>query len=209
MYHMALKTNWINWIKVKMAKINQDILLQRAEREFLQGNFEKALRSYGLILKDNPLLDEAKIGVYLSDLGSDSKDEAQALFDYYQIIKDEKENAVDIIDKLIDSLDTTKQSLHKLLIDPIEEQLEYGDGIRYSDFLKLVEDRKSFRKAFEDIMFSTKVVISDKKEFIDFVTKLSEEGFDEMALRYLDATSTLFDNDQDVLALYDVIKGNQ
>lgn len=206
---MALKTNWINWIKVKMAKINQDILLQRAEREFLQGNFEKALRSYGLILKDNPLLDEAKIGVYLSDLGSDSKDEAQALFDYYQIIKDEKENAVDIIDKLIDSLDTTKQSLHKLLIDPIEEQLEYGDGIRYSDFLKLVEDRKSFRKAFEDIMFSTKVVISDKKEFIDFVTKLSEEGFDEMALRYLDATSTLFDNDQDVLALYDVIKGNQ
>ena len=88
-----------------MAKINQELLLQRAENEFLQGDFEKALRSYGLILKDNPALDEAKVGVYLSDFGNESRDEAQALFDYYQIIKEEKENAVDIIDGLLDSLE--------------------------------------------------------------------------------------------------------
>ncbi|HHD79480.1 MAG TPA: hypothetical protein ENK98_07620 [Epsilonproteobacteria bacterium] len=192
-----------------MAKISEELLLQRAENEFLQGNFKKALRSYGLILKDHPTLDEAKVGVYLSDLGSDSQDEAQALFDYYQIIKDEKENAVDIIDGLLDSLDTTKQNLQELLLDPVEEEVEYGDGIRYSDFLKLVESRESFKKAFEDIMFSTKVVITDKDEFIDFVTKLAEEGFDEMALGYLNATSHLFGNDQDVLALYNVVRGSK
>jgi len=192
-----------------MSKINQDVLLQRAETEFLQGNFKKALRSYGLILRDHPMLDEAKIGAYLSDLGSESQDEAQALFDYYQIIKDEKENAVDIIDGLLDTLDTTKHDLKELLLDPVAEQVEYGDGIRYSDFLKLVESRESFKKAFEDIMFSTKVVITDKDEFIDFVTKLSGEGFDEMALGYLDGTSHLFGNDQDVLALYNVVKGSK
>ena len=192
-----------------MAKINQNILLERAENEFLQGNFKKALRSYGLILRDHPTLDEAKIGAYLSDLGFESQDEAQALFDYYQIIKDEKENAVDIIDGLIDSLDTSKLQLQELLLDPVEEQVEYGDGIRYSDFLTLVEDRGSFKKTFEDIMFSTKVVITDKDEFIDFVTKLSSEGFDEMALGYLDATSHLFGNDQDVLALYNVVRGSR
>jgi len=192
-----------------MAKINEALLLQRAENEFLQGNFKKALRSYGLILKDHPSLDEAKIGAYLSDLGNDSQDEAQALFDYYQIIKDEKDNAIDIIDGLLDSLDYTKYNLKELLLDPVEEQIEYGDGIRYSDFLALVEDRGSFKKTFEDIMFSTKVVITDKDEFIDFVTKLSGEGFDEMALGYLDATSHLFGNDQDVLALYNVVRGNK
>ena len=192
-----------------MSKINQDVLLQRAENEFLQGNFKKALRSYGLILRDYPTLDEAKVGAYLSDLGSESQDEAQALFDYYQIIKDEKENAVDIIDGLIESLDTSKESIKNLLLDPMEEQVEYNDGIRYSDFLKLVESRGSFKKTFEDIMFSTKVVITDKDEFIDFVTKLSGEGFDEMALGYLDATSHLFGNDQDVLALYNVVQGNR
>jgi hypothetical protein len=190
-----------------MVKVNQSVLLQRAEGEFLQGDFENSLRSYGLILKDYPTLDEATVGVYLSDLGVENKDEAQALFDYYQVIKEEKENAVEIIDHLIETLDSSKHEIHKLL-NPLEEQLEYSDGIRYSDFLVLVEDRGSFKLAFEDIMFSTKVLITNKDDFIDFVTKLSKEGFDEMALRYLDASSQLFGNDQDVLALYHVVRDN-
>jgi len=190
-----------------MSKISQDLLLQRAESEFLKGDYRNALRSYGLILKDYPLLDEAKIGVYLSDLGAESDEEAQVLFDYYQMIKTEKKNAVDIIDGLIDSLDNSKQKIHELLSNPLQEQVEYGDGIRYSDFLALVESRGSFKKTFEDIMFSTKVVITDKDEFIDFVTKLANEGFHEMALGYLDATTNLFGDDQDVLALYNVVRG--
>ena len=188
-----------------MAKINQDLLLQRAEYAFLKGDYVHALRSYGLILKDYPSLDEAKIGVYLSDLGIESEEEAQALFDYYQLIKNEKENAVDIIDGLIESLDTSKQKIKELLLDPVEEEVEYGNGIRYSDFLELVKSRGSFKKTFEDIMFSTKVVITNKDEFIDFVKQLSYEGFDEMALGYLDASSHLFGNDQDVLALYHIV----
>jgi len=190
-----------------MNKVNQDLLLLRAEHEFLKGDYANALRSYGLILKDYPTLDEAKIGVYLSDLGVESEEEAQALFDYYQLIKMEKENAVDIIDGLIENLDSSKQMIQELLVDPVEEQVEYGDGIRYSDFLDLVKSRGSFKKTFEDIMFSTKVVITNKDEFIDFVTQLSNEGFDEMALGYLDASSHLFGNDQDVLALYHVVSG--
>lgn len=188
--------------------MDQDILLERAENEFLQGNFKNALRSYGLILNDHPSLDEAKVGVYLSDLGEDNQAQAQALFDYYQIIKDDKENAVDIIDELISSLDTSSQVIQELLNENAEEALDYAEGIRYSDFLTLVESRGNFKKTFEDIMFSTKVVIRNKEEFIDFVTQLSEEGFDKMALGYLDASSQLFGNDQDVLALYHVIKGN-
>jgi hypothetical protein len=190
-----------------MNKVNQELLLQRAEAEFLKGDYSNALRSYGLILKDYPTLDEARIGVYLSDLGIESQEEAQALFDYYQVIKNEQDNAVDIIDGIIDNLGTSKKQIQDLLIDPVEEQIEYGDGIRYSDFLRLVESRGSFKKTFEDIMFSTKVVITNKDEFIDFVTKLSQEGFDEMALSYLDASSSLFGNDQDILALYHVVQG--
>jgi len=191
-----------------MNKVNQDRLLKRAEEEFLKGNFINSLRLYGLILKDYPSLGQAKIGAYLSDLGAEHEDEAQALFDYYQIIKEDREDAVDIIDGLIASLDTSKLEIQKLLLDPIDEQTEYADGIRYSDFLNLVENRGSFKKTFEDIMFSTRVVISNKDEFIDFVTKLSREDFDEMALRYLDASVPLFGNDQDILTLYHVIKDN-
>ncbi len=191
-----------------MAKINQNLLLQRAEGEFLNGNYHNSLRTYGLLLKDYPTMDEAKIGVYLSDLGIESEEEAQALFDYYQVIKTEKENAADIIDNLISSLDNSKVEIHKLL-NPIEEQLEYGEGIRYSDFLRLIESRGNFREAFEDIMFSTKVIITQKKEFINFVTQLANEGFTETALSYLDNTTVLFGDDQDILALYNIVKGEK
>lgn len=192
-----------------MSKISQNQLLKRAENEFLKGDYVNALRSYGLILKDYPSLDEAKVGVYLSDLGTESEEEAQALFDYYQLIKSEKENALDIIDGLIETLDTSKYKLDELLVKPVEEQIEYSDGIRYSDFTALVKSRGSFKKAFEDIMFSTKVVITNKDEFIDFVKLLSKEGFDEMVLSYLDASSQLFGNDQEILALYNVVRGSK
>lgn len=189
-----------------MSKVSQEILLQRAESKFLQGEYQDALRSYALILKEYPTLEEAKVGVYLSDLGTENEEEAQALFDYYQAIKENQSNAIEIIDGIISALSDSDQKL-KALLDPVEEQLEYGEGIRYSDFLQLIESKGSFRRAFEDIMFSTKVVITNKDEFIDFVTKLTEEGFDEMALNYLDATASLFGDDQDVLTLYSVVKG--
>jgi len=191
-----------------MSNMNQNVLLTRAEKEFIKGNYVLSLRYYGLILKDYPENEEARVGVYLSDLGTDNAEESQALFDYYQLIKDEKENAVDIIEGLVENIDASKQKIQEFLLNPFEEQAEYSDGIRYSDFLALVESRGSFKNTFEDIMFSTKVVISNKDEFIDFVTQLSNEGFDEMALGYLDASSHLFGNDQEILALYHVVRGN-
>lgn len=205
MFLQDLKINWMNFSN--MAKLNQSRQLKRAEEIFLEGNYSGALRNYGLILEAYPTLDEAKVGAYLSDLGAENEEEAQALFDYYQVIKSEKEDAVEIIKGLIDTLDSSKFLLEEMLIKPMNEQAEYSDGIRYSDFLALVESRGDFKKTFEDIMFSTRVVISNKNEFIDFVTQLSREGFDEMALSYLDASSKLFGNDQEVLALYHIVKG--
>jgi len=185
---------------------NQITLLKHAETLFLKKEYRSALRRYGLILKDYPAVDEAKVGVYLSDLGMQRDEEAQALFDYYQIIKDEKENAVEIIDGMLSNLDDVTYKLEEHLIDPLKE-IDYGDGIRYSDFLELVESKGDFKETFENIMFSTKVIITNKDEFIDFVEHLYHEGFKEMALRYLDASSSLFGNDQDILALYCMLEG--
>jgi len=188
-----------------MSKINQNSLLKRAEEEFTNGEYRKSLQSYGLLLKDNPDLGEAKVGVYLSDLGMDSEDDAQALFDYYQVLKSENENAVEIIDDIIHTLDNSKNTLQELLIDPIKEQAEYDDGIRYDDFLKLIEDRGNFKEAFEDIMFSTRVVITSKDEFIDFIKHLALEGFPDMALAYLDTAVNNFGNDQSIYELYHLL----
>jgi len=191
-----------------MVKINKHNLLKRAEEQFVNGDYRQSLQSYGLLLKDHPDLGEAKVGVYLSDLGLESEDDAQALFDYYQVIKEEKEDAAEIIDNIIHTLDNSKNSLQELLVDPLKEA-EYEDGIRYGDFMKLVESRGDFKEAFEDIMFSTKVVITNKSEFIDFVRHLATEGFRDMALSYIDAASNAFGDDQDIYALYNDIKGER
>ncbi len=191
-----------------MVKISKNSLLKRAEAQFVSGDYRQSLQSYGLLLKDYPELGEAKVGVYLSDLGMESEDDAQALFDYYQVIKEEKENAVEIIDNIIHTLDNSKNSLQQLLVDPMREA-EFEDGIRYADFMKLVDSRGDFKQAFEDIMFSTKVVITNKNEFIDFVKHLADEGFRDMALNYLDAASSAFGDDQEIYALYHSIKGEE
>ena len=114
-----------------MVKTNKNSLLKRAEEHFVNGEYRQSLQSYGLILKDHPELGEARVGVYLSDLGLESEDDAQALFDYYQVIKAEQDDAAEIIDNLIHTLDNSKNSLQELLIDPLKEQADYEDGIRY------------------------------------------------------------------------------
>lgn len=192
-----------------MVKMNKNSLLKRAEAQFVNGEYRQSLQSYGLLLKDHPDLGEARVGVYLSDLGLESEDDAQALFDYYQVIKTEQDDAVEIIDNLIHTLDNSKNSLQELLVDPLKEQADYEDGIRYEDFMQLVTSRGDFKRAFEDIMFSTRVVITNRDEFIDFIRHLSTEGFQEMALNYLDAASGAFGDDQEIYALYRLAKGEE
>ena len=189
-------------------KRKKQSLLKRAETQFVNGEYLQSMQSYGLLLKDYPELGEARVGVYLSDLGMESEDDAQALFDYYQVIKEEKEDAAEIIDNIIHTLDNSKNSIQELLVDPLREA-EFEDGIRYGDFMKLVDSRGSFKEAFEDIMFSTRVVITNKSEFIDFVRRLASEGFQEMALNYLDAASGAFGDDQEIYALYHSIEGGE
>ncbi len=189
-----------------MKKISKKNLLDRAQTQFSNAEYMVSLQSYSLLLSDYPELIEAKIGIYLSDLGIQNSDDAQALFDYYQVIKEEEVDALEIIDNLIKTLDSSKSSLQELLIDPIHEQVEYADGIRYEDFIKLVEARGNFKMAFEDIMFSTKVIITQKDEFIDFITHLATQGFQETALYYLDAASSSFDGDQEIFELYNLME---
>jgi predicted SAM-dependent methyltransferase len=189
-----------------MLKINKNKMLELAQVEFEDEKYMSSLQHYALILNDYPNLEEAKIGVYLSDLGLDSSQEAQALFDYYHLIKDEKDDAFDIINNLMDTLDFTKDSVEEIISEQINENLEYEDGISYSDFQDLISSRGSFKRAFEDIMFSTKVIIRDKKDFIGFILDLSQGGFKEMALNYLDNAPSAFGDDQAIYSLYEKIE---
>ena len=99
---------------MKIKKIEK--ILERAENYFYSGEYEEAMRIYGLLLKDYPDLKEARIGAILSDIANENDEEAQALFEYYQILKNEDdENAEQIIEDMIVSLDDALEKISSLL----------------------------------------------------------------------------------------------
>lgn len=188
-----------------MAKISLNTLLTRAEEQFTSGKYENALRTYGLLLTQYPSDSDAQIGVYLCDIGLESAEEAQALFDYYQIIKNEQDDASEIMVNLLTTLDVTQGKVAEIL-NSNEDKAEYKDGIGYEDFLRFIDNRGSFKRAFEDIMFSTRVILKNKEEYISFINKLIEKDQIELATQFLDSLSDGFENDQEIYALYHKLK---
>jgi hypothetical protein len=183
---------------------SKQVLLQRAEGQFLRKDYGNALKIYGLILRDHPQLKEAEVGAYLSDMGLDNDEDAQALFDYYQAIKDSNRDADQVIDDLMQAIHSTRVIIHQAFGSKSDDA-PYEEGIAYDDFVLSIEDKGSFRQAFEDIMFSTKVVITTQEEFIDFITRLIEAGYHDMALGYLDTLAGDPVHDQEIYALYRLI----
>ncbi|CAA6801976.1 MAG: Unknown protein [uncultured Sulfurovum sp.] len=184
-----------------MAKVSLNTLLTRAEEQFTLGKYENALRTYGLLLTEYPSDSDAQIGVYLCDIGLESAEEAQALFDYYQIIKNEQSDAREVMVNLLATLDVSQGQVAEIL-NTNEDKAEYKDGIGYEDFLKFIDERGDFKRAFEDIMFSTRVILKNKEEYILFVSVLIERGQVELATQFLDSLSNSFANDQEIYTLY-------
>ncbi|HHD81859.1 MAG TPA: hypothetical protein ENK82_04800 [Campylobacterales bacterium] len=176
-------------------------LLRRAEEQFTSGKYENALRTYGLLLNDYPSDSDAQIGVYLCDIGLESAEEAQALFDYYQIIKNEQEDAGEVMASLLSTLDVSQGQISEVL-NSNEDEAEYKNGIGYEDFLTFIEERGDFKSAFEDVMFSTRVILKNKEEYILFINLLIENDQVELATQFLDSLSNSFANDQEIFALY-------
>jgi tetratricopeptide (TPR) repeat protein len=182
-------------------------ILERAENHFYRGDYGEAMRIYGVLLRDHPGLKEARIGAILSDIAVENDDEAQALFEYYQVLKSEgNDEAERIIEEMIGSLDDALEKISELLEGPLFGKDEALDGITYGDFKELIELRGSFRRAFEDIMFSTRVVITEKEELLDFIQQLVDHGFGEMAMRYIEGAAVAFPGESRIQELIDQLK---
>ena len=94
--------------------------------------------------------------------------------------------------EILESMDGSLEKLSEVFAEPLRERLEYEDGILYSDFKKLIDDGGDFKEVFENIMFSTRVIITKKEDFIDFLEKLIAHGFSEMALSYLENALSVY-----------------
>jgi hypothetical protein len=183
--------------------INENKLLNEANAFFLQKKFDKALFLYSQLSSNFPENKEYEIYALFCDLASEDEIKAMSLFDYFSIIKEENlEDAIVYIEDVIDAYDGDVDKMMEMLKDLSTSTVEALDAIRYDDFKKLIDSRGSFRIAFEDIMFSTKVAIENKDDFFDFVTKLIDNNFNSTAYTYLDGFNEYFSYDKEIERLY-------
>ncbi len=183
--------------------INEDKLLNEANSFFVQKKFEKALFLYSQLSSNFPNNKEYEIYALFCDLATEDEQKAMSLYDYFSIIKEENlENAIKYVEDVINAYDGDVDKMMDILKELSTSTVEALDAIRYEDFKKLIDSRGSFRIAFEDIMFSTKVAIENKDDFFDFVTKLIDNDFNNTAYNYLDGFNEYFSYDKEIEELY-------
>jgi tetratricopeptide (TPR) repeat protein len=183
--------------------INEDRLLNEANSFFTQRKFEKALFLYSQLSSNFPQNKEYPIYALFCDIASEDEEKAISLYDYFAIVKDENlEEAIRYVEDVVNAYDGDIDKMMEILKELSTSTVESLDAIRYEDFKKLIESRGSFRIAFEDIMFSTKVAIENKDDFFDFVTKLIDNDFNSTAYTYLDGFNEYFSYDKEIEKLY-------
>ena len=180
-----------------MAEISKFKILSQAKESFTRAEYKKALDKFAQVLQKDPDSKEAYNGVILSEMAMSGEEGAEAIFDYYEILQDEnKEQADLIISEILESMDGSLEKLSEIFAEPLRERVEFEEGILYSDFLKILEEGGDFVETFENIMFSTRVVITSKEDFIDFLDKLIEHDFTQMALTYLENALSVYPGDK-------------
>lgn len=193
-----------------MKTVNKYKTLALANESFSKSDFEQALRSYALVLKDYPGSKEAYNGAILAEMAMSGEGGAEALFDYYAVLReDDAEQADIILSEILETMDGTLDQLGEIVSQPLKERLEFEDGIMYSEFKAIVDEEGDFKRIFENIMFSTRVIISEKEDFVDFLDKLLQNNYYEMALTYLEGALAVHPNDKQLRKLLRrLAKGN-
>ena len=171
--------------------------LSQAKENFNKAEYKSALEKFAIVLQNYPNSKEAFNGVILSEMAMSGEGGAEALFDYYEILKEEDGESADLImSDILQNMDGSLEKLSEVFADPIRDRLEFEDGILYKDFKNIIEEGDSFKETFENIMFSTRVIITQKEDFIDFLDNLIEHDFAEMALTYLENALSVYPSDK-------------
>jgi len=183
--------------------INENRLFNEANRHFLDKNFEKALFIYSQLSSNFPTNKEYPIYALFCDIASEDEQKAMSLYDYFSVAKDENlDEAIAYVEDVVNAYDGDMDKMMDILQELSSSTIDSLDAIKYEDFKRLIDSRGSFRVAFEDIMFSTKVAIESKEDFFDFVDKLIENDFNSTAYSYLDGFNDYFSYDSKIEELY-------
>lgn len=182
-------------------------MLEQAHQLFIEKRYDEAIFLYSQIVSYEPTNIEYQLYPIFCDVASEDDEKGQSLFEYFSVQKElDLQVAIKYVKDTIAAYDGNNELMMKILHDLSVQTIESLDAIEYGDFLKLVANRGSFREAYEDIMFSTKVAIKSKEDLIDFINKLIDNNFNTTAYSYLDGFGKVFSYDEDINELYEKLE---
>lgn len=163
---------------------------KRAFDLFTSKQYVKAFRlfSHNLTLDSDNL--ESTIGVLLSDMAQDFEEQATGIYEYYQILLTQeisKRNAQKQILETIKGFDQSTNKIFDMLKTLENLRAESIDGILYQDFKKIALEKLSFKEAFEDLMYSTKIIFTNKHDFYEFLHELVDNNYQEISMDYIES----------------------
>jgi len=190
--------------------INVDDILSDAHEYFLLKQYDKALFLYSQVLSLEPNNIEYQLYCLFCDIASENAQKGENLYLYFIVNKElDLNQTVNYIKDAIGAYDGNINLMMKLFNDISKQSIESLDAIDYKDFLEFVKSRGSFKVAYEDIMFSTKVAIKSKEDLISFIEQLIENNFDSTAYEYLDNFNEIFVYDEEFKTLYKKLESKQ
>lgn len=175
-------------------QINNDpkkrTFITRGFKAFNNEDYKNALMFFGeaLFLDKDDL--NAKIGLLLSDLALDFPKQAHTFYDTYQTLlstqpRSAKEKIQRQILDLLNAFDIDLNKKLSIIQDEDNTKVDSINGILYADFKKIIQ-KTDFKETFQNLMFSTKIVFTNKNDFIDFLDLLTENGLYDMSLSYIE-----------------------
>lgn len=163
---------------------------KKAFEFFASKQYSKAfsLFSHNLTLDSQNL--ESTIGVLLSDMAQDFEEQAIGIYEYYQILLAQEISKHNVQKQILETIKGFDQSTNHVfeMLKAIENlRAESIDGILYQDFKKIALEKLNFREAFEDLMYSTKIIFTNKHDFYEFLHELVDNDYQEISMDYIES----------------------
>ena len=169
-------------------------------KAFSRGEFELAKLYFSLAYEKSGE-EEILFLLELCQTALADREEALMLFDFYNLSP--KTQTAELF-KILNSINEKIAS--EAASEPgAEDEIAV---IAYADFM-LAVSQKGFKDAFESIIFSSKIAISDKSEMIEFLENLIENGYYEMGLNYVESSAAAYAGDERFEALMQKIKNHE
>ena len=162
---------------------------------FESEKFDLSLKFYSLALKCDSSDIDSKVGALLSDYAGEDSLDALSLYDYY-ISSIELGEPKELVLENILQIIKQENSFFDDLANSIEEfSQSIENGIEYKDFILIAKTKPNMRVALEDLMFSSKLIINNKEDMMNFIELLYEYNFKDEAMIYLENAINIFPDD--------------